>query len=138
MRTIQIHKVDHDDLTVTHGLPDVLGHIRSLMEGKYYVTVQKNRPKRSLPQNAYYWAVIVKMMSDHNGDTPDEMHENLLNKFSYEMKADLDGRLVKVLIRTTDKRFNTKYAEDYYRDVRQWALDNWHLEIPEPKSKNDT
>lgn len=117
---------------------EIMLYANELADGKYYVTVQKNRPKRSLPQNAYYWAVIVKILSDHNGDTPNDMHENLLEEFSYEMKENLHGRLVKVLIRTTDKRFNTKYAEEYYANIRLWALDNWHLEIPEPESKNDT
>ena len=36
---------------------------------------------RSLDQNAYYWGVVIELMSDETGFTTEEMHEALKQKF---------------------------------------------------------
>lgn len=45
------------------------------------LTVQAHREKRSTQANRYYFGVVVKLLSEHCGYDPDEMHEALAMKF---------------------------------------------------------
>jgi len=48
------------------------------------VAIRKPRAKRSLDQNAYWWAVPVKVLADHCGYTDNQMHYALLGEcFGY-------------------------------------------------------
>jgi hypothetical protein len=69
-------------------LVDKAGRIRLLLPGLaekwVHVTVQAERPKRSLDQLRYWWAVPVKDIADHCGYTPSQMHYALLGEcFGY-------------------------------------------------------
>ncbi len=45
------------------------------------VTIKPYRKKRSVDQNAYYWGVIIKVLAEHTGYTPAEMHEEILGAY---------------------------------------------------------
>lgn len=44
------------------------------------VSLRKPRDKRSLDQNAYWWAVPVKVLAEHCGYTENQMHYALLGE----------------------------------------------------------
>lgn len=48
------------------------------------VSIRKRKDKRSLDQNAYWWAVPVKLIAEHCGYTESQMHYALLGEcFGY-------------------------------------------------------
>ena len=54
------------------------------LEGKEVevtITLPKDYPQRSGQQSKYYWGVIVEMISQHTGYTPEEVHELLKQRF---------------------------------------------------------
>lgn len=91
------------------------------------------RKDRSNSQNSYYWAVVVKLLSDHTGFNDSEMHEVLKYKFLTQKKilstkkGDED-----VSISTSTTKLTTKQFEEFMTKVRQWASIDLDCYIPEP------
>ena len=57
-------------------------YIGSLKDGLYDITVKKHVHKRTLDQNAYYFGVVLVILSDFFGYEVDEMHEEMKLKFN--------------------------------------------------------
>lgn len=54
----------------------------TLYEGKRIeLVLREHKSKRSLPQNSYYWGVVVALLAEDCGYDPEEMHEALKWKF---------------------------------------------------------
>lgn len=60
------------------GRPALNECLGNLPAGRYRVTVEEYKTKRSLDANAYYWGQVITPMAEHTGYTPEEMHEVLL------------------------------------------------------------
>lgn len=89
------------------------------LEGKRIEIVLRERTEgRSDVQNAYYHAVVVKMISDATGHDPEETHEKL--------KAHLK-------VSTTTKMTTSEFAE-YVDRCRQFAAEFLDMNIPDPDS----
>jgi hypothetical protein len=54
--------------------------VRRLPKGRVRVSVEPIGDKRSLDQNAYWWAVPVKLIAEHCGYTDAQMHYALLGE----------------------------------------------------------
>lgn len=95
------------------------------------LTLEIKRPTRSLMQNAYYWGVVIKILSDEIGYDPETMHEYMKDKFSFKKDIDMPdgGTMIKVKS-TTD--LSTIEFEDYLTRVREWAKDFLECFIPLP------
>jgi len=95
--------------------------------GKVWVVLQPYKKTRSLLQNAYYWGVIVKILSDFTGHYREEVHDAMKLMFlSYED----DGiRYVK-----STSHLTVAEAEEYYERIRQWAAIELGVYIPDPES----
>lgn len=62
----------------------VMAHLRTVEGQPVEVVIRKPRSKRSLDQNAYWWAVPVKLLAEHCGYTDAQMHYALLGEcFGY-------------------------------------------------------
>lgn len=60
------------------------------------------RPERTPPQLRYLWGVVVKMLSEHAGYEPEDVHEYLCGSFfGWKPKTLPGGRTQDVPIRTT-------------------------------------
>lgn len=94
-------------------------------KGSYTIEVVKSKSKRSLSQNAYYWGVVIKIMSDDTGFTPDEMHQALKHQFLLYFK---EG---KAFTKST-KSLDTKEFEKYAEQCRMFGSENLGLVIPLP------
>ena len=72
-----------------------------LPQGEYWITVERKKAKRSLDQNAYWWAVPVKILAEHCGYTENQMHYALLGEcFGYT--SGLNGRPMPVKPSSSD------------------------------------
>lgn len=93
------------------------------------VTVRKKRKQRSLPQNKFYWGIIVEMLSDFTGYSREEMHEALKEKF-LGSERDEHG-LMKIGSTTT---LTTDEFIGYTNKIIIWAAQELGVFIPDPNS----
>lgn len=103
--------------------------IQEYVKGKddfFVIEIQKSKKTRSLPQNKYYWGVVIKIIANHTGYTSDETHQELARMFlSYEA-----GNLKRFVKSTT--KLNTIDFEDYLDKCRTWASNELNCYIPLP------
>jgi len=84
------------------------------LAGEVYVMVGKEKKTRSIQQNNYYWAYLT-IISQDNGDNPDDLHEFLKRKL-------LPPRIGKVLgkefqLPTSTTMLSKQEFSDYVRDI---------------------
>lgn len=96
-------------------------------DDKIEVILRKQTKKSSLPQNRYYWKVIVGLIVEHTGHTPDEIHSHLKDKFLGSDSPDGIRRCPS----TSD--LSTKEREEYHEWCRRWALFRLEVNIPLPE-----
>ena len=95
------------------------------IKGRVDVIVEKARSRRSLNQNAYYWGVVVKLVSDYTGYEPDEMHEVLKAQFNA-------GEFGEIRYGKSTAKLSTLDFEAYMEQIRRWAAQTLGVVIPEP------
>lgn len=112
--------------------------IRQFREGaEVEVEVTIRRATRSLAQNAYWWGVVVEMISEQTGYTPDEVHEFLKAKFIPKKLAFCDGNgevVDEYVLGGSTRKMNTLQFGEYMETVRRWAAETLGLNIPDPES----
>jgi hypothetical protein len=109
--------------------------LRGMKDGEVLITIERLRATRSQRQNAWYWGVIVQLLADHTGYTPDEMHEVLKAKFIPKRFAVADGNgeiCDELVIGGSTAILNTVEFGEYCEAIRQWAADSLHVVIPDP------
>lgn len=93
------------------------------------LVVRQKRAQRSLRQNAYWWGVVIPLLSEHLGYDKDEMHEALKYKFlRLDAEPDTHG-LVRMRGTST---LNTKEFTDLIEDVVTWAGAEFGVVVPLP------
>ena len=96
------------------------------LEGKdVEVVVRKPKKERSNPQNRYYWGVVINLLCETTGYTPEEMHEALKMLFLKD-----NTRKLPTLRSTTE--LTTIEFEDFLEGVRVWAASELNCIIPLP------
>lgn len=110
--------------------------LRRLRDGEVRVTVARQQATRSGQQNRWYWGVIVELLSEHTGYSPDEIHEVLKAKFLPKRLAIADGngeiRGEFVIGGTTTRLTRVEFGE-FCEAVRRWAAEELHVVIPDPE-----
>lgn len=97
------------------------------LDGTVDVLVRPSRKPRSNQENNYYWGVIVQMIADHLGLSPEDVHHELRRMF---LRKD-DGTKAFAITRSTTELFTVE-AEDFYSKCRMWAAQELNLYIPLP------
>lgn len=109
--------------------------LKRLKDGEVSITIARKRAARSTQQNRWYWGVIVEMLSEHTGFTPDEMHDVLKAKFLPKKLAVTDGNgeiKGEFVIGGTTTRLNKLEFGEFCEAVRRWAAEDLGLVIPDP------
>lgn len=103
------------------------GHLISLSGKPVVVSVKRNSPikNRTVKENAYYWGVVVKLIGEHLGYLPNEVHDALKWKFLRREGLKLDRLLSTAVLDTID-------FEEYLSNIRQWAGQDLEMIIPLP------
>ena len=89
------------------------------------ITIEKYIQKRSSQQRKYYFGVVVKLIADHCGMTPQEAHEALKWMFLQER-----GEYMPT-VRSTAK-LTTKEFMDYIEQCVIWAAEFLQIVVPDP------
>jgi len=100
------------------------------LEGKrVFVTMEIDKAERSVPQNNYYWGVVIKLLEEETGQDKESLHEIIKEKFLTSW-VKINGHEEKMIKSTTE--LNTKEFEEVMRKVRMWASEFLGVYIPEP------
>jgi len=89
------------------------------------VTVQKKRKHRSGQQNKYYHGVVVALIAEELGYTPQEAH----NALKVEFLTNNDGKLPRV---GSTAELTTVEFLDFIAKVQQFASEELGIFIPDP------
>ena len=100
---IPIHKgiVENGKLTLAEP-QTFIGYLHTL-KGDVEIIVRPRRKKRSLNQNQYYWGVILKLIADSTGHTPEEVHHFMKSEF-----LKIQGKLLTAEARPSSQRLKWK------------------------------
>ena len=97
------------------------------------IVIHRKRKHRSVQQNRYYW-LVASMLSDHTGFTKDEIHAILKSKFLRTEKVNQDSGAVYEYVKSTTELSTVEY-EEYLDSVRQFAAEEFDLQIPMPNEQ---
>lgn len=78
--------------------------------------------------NGYYWAVIIRMVSDAMGELDDDYTDNLLQLETGNFRETKDG----VRVPAGNKEKSGGEFAEYCGKCRIWASQNLQISIPEP------
>ena len=112
--------------------------LRGMKDGEVLIRIERLRATRSQRQNAWYWGVIVQLLAEHTGYTPDEMHEVLKAKFIPKRFAVCDGNgevRDELVVGGSSAALNTVEFGEYCDAIRQWAASDLGLVIPDPDER---
>ena len=103
------------------------------------VTVSDTRPKRSNPQNRYYFGVVVELiylaLKESGWEvTREGTHELLRVRFlSEDRPIGNDGEFVTRVKSTTE--LDGKEFGEYVEDCKRFAAEYWNVVVPEPNEQ---
>ncbi len=109
--------------------------------GKYQFIIKKVFKKRSLPQNNWYWGVILPMIADEMGEeNHDEVHAILRSKFLSKTKVikGKNGELEEVKITGRTHKLSTHLFSIYVEKCRKFGAEFYGLNIPDPDPNYDS
>ena len=102
--------------------------------------ISKKSRKRTIPQNRYYWGVIVfywnQILEQEHGDhvTQAQTHEFLKSNFNYfEIVNKETGECLRLPKSTTENK--TFEMEEYHKICRDKALEFFNVVIPLPNEQ---
>ena len=95
-----------------------------------WVSVVRQQHARTLPQNKYYWGVVLAEIAGYIGEGRDETHELLKAKFLPSRRVELlDAQVLEMPPST--KRLTVEQFTEYIESIRRWAAEWLHLSIPD-------
>ena len=110
--------------------PVAFARVRGALRGRdVQVLVEPKRKPRSLAENNYYWGVVIPIISEWSGFTPEETHLALKEHFLSEF--DRAHGLIRMKS-TAD--LSTVDFERYMSNIRMWAADQGQF-IPLPNEE---
>jgi hypothetical protein len=96
------------------------------LEGKdVEVVVRRKKKHRSGAQNAFYWGIVIDIISGATGFTPQESHDAMRFKFLVNMEGDLPK------VKSTTELTTVEFL-DYVAQIQQWAGEFLDCYIPDP------
>lgn len=109
--------------------------IHGLKDGRYQVEFS-SLSKRSLPQNKFYWALVIPMIQQGIEDlgtelTKEETHEFLKSKFNSEELVNTETGEVLSIPRSTTVLTKEQFS-NYIEKIQRFASEFLNIVIPDP------
>jgi len=102
----------------------------TLEEKKVIVQVKKFRKDRTPSQLKYYWAVPVRLISQHTGYEESEVHAILKQMFL--KTTNKDGYTYVKSLSAVARQVDTTEMKEFIEKVQRWAAKELNLYIPDP------
>ena len=110
-------------------------------EGKFIeITIKRKQKRRSIPENRYYFGVVIQiwkdLIYDEWGETwsSEQMHEFLKSHCNFkEVVNQNTGEIIKIPLSTADLK--TIEFEEYLEKCRRLAYDFFNVQIPLPNEQ---
>lgn len=113
------------------------------------ITIKKRKRKRSNPQNAYYWSVVIPMLIDgfveignHGLQSGNPEHQNMMHEQMKRLHLDngieirdADGVMTK--LPSSTKNCSTSEFMEYIQDIQMWAAKCLSISIPDPNEQRE-
>jgi len=96
---------------------------------KVELVIKKHRRKRTIPQNSYYWGIVLDLIAESTGYTTEELHEFF--KRLYLKKIITIGGVDYEVSESTNK-LNTDQFSKYIEKIKRFAEIKLSLRIPDP------
>lgn len=131
-------KIEEGELKIKNR-QKMLEYMKTLPDGWYRLELKKKN-QRSLPQNAYYWAVIIweirKQLEDlGNIFTHEDVHMFLKDKFNAKQVVGPGGELLGEVGGSTTELSKEDFGI-YIEKIIAWASEFLNLNIPPPNSQS--
>ena len=99
--------------------------VEKIRKHAFRASQPETKDTRSGCQRKYQWGVVYKLMAEHTGYEPEEIHQLMTKMFlSYENKGE-------VFVESTAE-LNTKDMENYLESVRRFAAMELGVNVPLP------
>lgn len=110
-------------------------------ESEIDVIVRKKTRQRSMPQNDYYWGVIISMICEETGSDRDSVHEFCRRAFLRKSNgaitvADFHDVALdpKDSVPSTTELTTSQFSE-YHESIKRWAAQFLSIFIPDPNEQ---
>jgi len=123
---------NYQDMPIFLNEEQVRGYLKTLPK-EFDVVFKKPSSGRSQQQNKYYWGVVVHLLSEHLGYTPEETHDVIKNEFLKEVvMREINGETKEIINIKSTTELNIKDMQQFLEFVRMWAMQEFGVDIPEP------
>lgn len=131
MKTLAYKEIAKHDLK--EAFRSLYNEAQGLDFEKGYIALFDADKARTIPQNRYYWGVVIKMLSDLTGYEAEILHEYLCRKFIGEKSKSIFDELI--MIRQKSSSLSTSEFNEFVEKVRFWAFDKFgsQCDIPDPE-----
>ena len=108
------------------------------MDGKWTMTAERWKPRRSLKANARYWAAIVpafkEFMRSHGQHySEEEIHEFFLQEIvGRPVVNPRTGEVMRTIGKRSSKMNTAEFAE-YTNRIEEWMVDKFGIVVEEPE-----
>lgn len=99
------------------------------------ILIERLSATRSIQQNRFYFGLILRLISEHTGDSKEDLHEFFKLKFNVKtlVLCNQYGEIVgEERIGQSTTKLNKVLFMDYCEAVRQFALEKLDIVIPDP------
>lgn len=103
------------------------------LKGEDIVEIRKHVRNRTLPQNSYYWGVVLKLISDSTGFTVEECHQVFKIKFLTYRKTYKNKEYS--FVKSTTK-LSTLEMTEYIDKIKDFASSELSVYIPDADEYN--
>lgn len=108
---------------------ELIDHLKSYRL-PFKIAIQEIHPSRSVDANSYYWGVVIKMIADTTGHTPEEIHEYYKTLFLTDYAPNKINEW-SLRVRSTTELDRAEFM-NYALKVRAHAMVNTGIDIPLP------
>lgn len=102
--------------------------LQSLNGKRIEMIIRPFRAKRTIPQNAYYWGVVLKTISKETGYTSEELHE-FFKRIFLKKEIVIGGKVYETSIST--RKLKKDQFSEYIEKIKGFVFLRLDLVIPE-------
>lgn len=111
--------------------------LKMLKKEPYLVTIEKQKKKRSLSANAYYW-VLMSILEGETGQDQDSLHDFFKTKFLQKRKVVFRQTGEECEVQGSTSTLDSFNFMEYIDKVRAFAIQELNIYLPTPNEHENT